>query len=91
MRKAAKVLFVILAVLALSAVAYWIAGPEAGGTAMLMISIGLGAYFAIGWGGDQATKVEGYRQELVSKKGPSASKPDPEVTNRGDEDRGPTT
>lgn len=91
MRKAGKVLLVILAVLALSAVVYWIGGPEAGGTAMLMISIGVGAYFAVGWGGDYATKVEGYRQELISKKRPSDSKPDLEVTDQRDEDRGPNT
>lgn len=90
MRKAGKVLLVILVVLALSAVVYWIAGPEAGGTAMLMISIGLGAYFAVGWGGNQATKVEGHRQELISKRGFSESKPDLRDTNQGDEDRGPT-
>ena len=68
MRKAGKVLLVILAVLAISAVVGWIVGPEAGGTAMIMISVGLGAYFAVGWGGDYATKIEGYRQELISKK-----------------------
>lgn len=67
MRKAFKVLLVILPVLAISAVVYWIAGPEAGGTAMLMISIGLGAYFGVGWGGNHATKVEGYRQDLIGK------------------------
>jgi hypothetical protein len=91
MRKAGKVLLVILAVLIISAVAGWIGGPEAGTTAMIMISIGLGAYFAVGWSGDYATKVEGYRQELISKKRPSDSKPDLEVTEQKDEDRGPTT
>ena len=90
MREAGKFLLVVLAVLALSAVVSWIAGPEAGRTAMLMISIGLAAYFAVGWGGDHAKKVEGYRQELISKKGPSDSKPDLEVTDQGDEDRGRT-
>ncbi|MDV8148432.1 hypothetical protein [Arthrobacter sp. B10-11] len=91
MRKAAKVLLLILAVLALSAVVYWIGGPEAGGTALLMISIGVGAYFAVGWGGDYATKVESYRPELILKKRPSDSKPDLGVTDRTGEDRGPTT
>jgi hypothetical protein len=91
MRKAGKVLLVILAVLAISAVAGWIGGPEAGTTAMIMISVGLGAYFAVGWGGDHATKVERYRQELISKNGPSDSKPDLEVTDQRDEDKGPST
>ena len=47
MREAGKFLLVVLAVLALSAVVSWIAGPEAGGTAMLMISIGLAAYLLL--------------------------------------------
>ena len=91
MRKVGKVLLVVLAVLAISAVAGWIGGPEAGGTALLMLSIGLGAYFAVGWGGDYATKVEGYRQDLISKKRTSDRKPDLEDTDKGDEDRGRNT
>jgi hypothetical protein len=88
MRKTGKVLLVILAVLTVSAAAGWIGGPEAGGTALLMLATGLGAYFAVGWGGDYATKVEGYRQELISKKPLSDSSPD---IDHGDEDRGQTT
>jgi hypothetical protein len=91
MRKAGKVLLVVLSVLIISAVAGWIGGPEAGGTALLMLSTGLGAYFAVGWGGDYATKVEGYRQELISKKRHSDSNVDLEGTDRGDKDGGPTT
>lgn len=82
MRKAGKVLLVILAVLALSAVVYWIGGPDAGGTAMLMISIGVGAYFAVGWGGDHATKVERYRKELISNKDLPTANKDLDVTDQ---------
>jgi len=57
---------------------------------MIIISVGLGAYFAVGWGGDYATKVEGYRQELISKRRPSDSKPRPEVTDEEEENRDPT-
>ena len=85
MKKAGKLLLVVLLVLAVSAGVGWIAGPEAGGTAMLMISIGLGAYFGAGWGGDRATKVEEYRQELLSKKSFSDTKADPEVTGTAEE------
>lgn len=90
MRTAGKVLLTILAVLAISAVAGWIGGLEAGGTALLMISIGLGAYLAVGWGGDYATKVERYRQELISKKRLSDSKQDLEVADKEEENNGPT-
>lgn len=68
MRKAVKVLLLILAVLAISAIVGWVAGPAAAGTALLMISIGLGAYFGGVWGGNHATQVERYRQELIGKK-----------------------
>ena len=37
----------------------WIGGPEAGGTALLMLSTRLGAYFAVGWGGDCAPQRQG--------------------------------
>lgn len=87
MRKAGKVLLVVLAVLLTSAAVGWIGGPEAGGTALLMLSIGLGAYFAVGWGGDYATKVEGYRQELTSKRR-SDSSPILDVIDQGDADKG---
>jgi hypothetical protein len=33
-----------------------------------MMAVCLGAYFGAGWGGDHATKVEEYRQELLAKK-----------------------
>ncbi|WP_214950096.1 hypothetical protein [Arthrobacter sp. ISL-69] len=79
----------ILAVLGLYAVVTWIAGPEAGTTAMIMISIGLGAYFAVGWGGDYATKVEGYRQELIGKKGQD-SQPNAVPQESDDEDDDPS-
>ncbi|MFC7848643.1 hypothetical protein ACFUTU_09225 [Arthrobacter sp. NPDC057388] len=87
MRKAGKVLLLVLAVLLISAIAGWIGGPEAGGTALLMLSIGLGAYFAVGWGGDYATKVEVYRQELTSKRRSDSSQI-PDVTDKGGEDKG---
>jgi hypothetical protein len=68
MRKAGKVLLVVLAVLVISGIVGWVAGPEAGGSALLMMAVGLGAYFGAGSGGDRATKVEEYRQELLGKK-----------------------
>lgn len=55
-----------------------------------MVSIGLGAYWAVGRGGDYATKVEGYRQELISKKRLSDSKQDLEVADKEVENNGPT-
>jgi hypothetical protein len=85
MKKAGQVLLAVLLVLAVSAGVGWIAGPEAGGTALLMISIGLGAYFGAGWGGDHATKVEGYRRELLSRKGLSDAQTNPDVTGTEEE------
>ena len=41
MRKAGKVLLVILAVLAVSGMVGWVAGPEAAGGALLMMAVGL--------------------------------------------------
>lgn len=58
---------------------------------MIMISVGLGACFAVGWGGDYATRVEGHRQDLIAKRRLSDSKPDPEVNDQREEDRGPNT
>lgn len=49
MRKAGKVLLVILAVLAISGIVGWVAGPEAAGGALLMMAAGLGAFFGAGW------------------------------------------
>ncbi|MFC9335775.1 hypothetical protein [Arthrobacter sp. NPDC057009] len=73
MRKTGKLLLVVLGVLVVSSAAGWIGGPEAGGSALLMLAIGLGAYFAVDWGGNYATRVEGYRQDLISKKRLSGS------------------
>lgn len=68
MKRAGKVLLVVLAVISISGIVGWVAGPEAGGSALLMMAVALGAYFGGGWGGDRATKVEEYRQELLGKK-----------------------
>jgi hypothetical protein len=68
MRRAGKVLLIVLAVIIISGTVGWVAGPEAGGSALLMMAVGLGAYFGAGWGGDRATKVEEYRRELLGKK-----------------------
>jgi hypothetical protein len=88
MRKAGQVFHVIILVFAISAVAGWAAGPEAAGSALLMISIGLGAYFGAGWGGDRATKAEGYRQTLISKKRLFDAKPDLEAAETEEETNG---
>ncbi|MFC7848645.1 hypothetical protein ACFUTU_09235 [Arthrobacter sp. NPDC057388] len=84
MRKARKVLLVILAVLAISGMVGWVAGPEAAGGALLMMAVGLGAFFGAGWGGDRATKVEEYRRELLSKKKFGSPQPPDNTTNSGD-------
>jgi len=88
MRKAGKVLLVVLAVLVISGIVGWVAGPEAGGSALLMMAVGLGAYFGAGWGGDRATKVEEYRQELLAKKSGIPQRPNNARESGDDKPRG---
>jgi hypothetical protein len=91
MRKAGKVVLVILVVLVISGIVGWLAGPEAGGSALLMLAVGLGAYFGAGWGGDRATKVEEYRQELLAKRKPGVFQPPNSDRDSGDRNPGGTS
>jgi hypothetical protein len=84
-RKAGNVLLIILAVLVISGIVGWLAGPEAGGSALLMMAVGLGAYFGADWGGDRATKVEEYRQELLAKRKSGLSQPSNSANESGDD------
>jgi hypothetical protein len=89
-KKVIRAILVLLLVLAISTVAGWVAGPGAAGTAFMMIMIGIGVWVGADWGGNRATEVEEYRQELISKKGQRAPTP-PDQSTETEEGQGGST
>lgn len=63
-----KIVISLLIIAAVTLGSTWLFGPESAGTALLMICIILGAYFGAGWGGNEATKTDQYRQEWLSRR-----------------------
>lgn len=80
MSKTGKVLLTIASVAVLTTAAGFVFGPEAAGTAFLLICVFVGGYVGTGWGGRQATKTDAYRQEWLNKK---SQRPDADGGTKG--------
>ena len=58
----------VVLIVATVATAEWLGDEGVAGTVLLVIGVGLGAYFGVGWGNEEATKTDRYRREWLSKR-----------------------